>query len=455
MKRLALAVLAWSSFASGPALAQTQVTVAQNSNWVALVSPDSIKRDAENPDAIWADTRLASKAGFFLPTTQKGSRYAAVDMRIRVECDPLKVYEVDTVFRERSGSTVEEYYRGPSGGILTNVPPNSLLAVTAQYICRNAPPRPRKNETAAVPPPPPAREASQAQPAKPSPVRRSGTGFVVSASGHVLTNNHVTRDCSVVQLLSSDGQTADGRIIARDDRNDLALIHSSSNRWPTASFRASPIRSGEGVIALGYPLRGLLATDVNVSIGIVSAMAGLLNDTSQLQISAPVQPGNSGGPLLDNLGAVSGVVVAKLDAIAVAKVTGDIPQNISFAIKGEVAQSFLRASGVNPKLAAASSQKVPSTADVVEHGRTFTLLVECETVRPDPGSVQSTASSETRRAPTEPETVKVIGNAAWCAMETSPAVARCYHDSYLDCRNFLSSRWEIDCVPRSRVTASP
>ena len=60
---------------------------------------------------------------------------------------------------------------------------------------------------------------------------------------------------------------------------------------------------------------------------------GLLDDISQLQISAPIQPGNSGGPLLDEYGNVAGVVVAKLRALAVAKATGDIPQNVNFAVK--------------------------------------------------------------------------------------------------------------------------
>ena len=100
------------------------------------------------------------------------------------------------------------------------------------------------------------------------------------------------------------------------------------------------------VVAVGFPLPGLLASEANVTTGIVSALAGIGDDTRFLQMTVPVQPGNSGGPLLDLEGRVVGVVVGKLDAVKVASVTGDIPQNVNFAIKAGVLRSFLDASAV-------------------------------------------------------------------------------------------------------------
>ncbi len=102
------------------------------------------------------------------------------------------------------------------------------------------------------------------------------------------------------------------------------------------------------MVAVGFPLPGLLASEANVTTGTVSALAGIGNDTRFLQMTAPVQPGNSGGPLLDLEGRVVGVVVSKLDALKVASATGDIPQNVNFAIKAGVVRSFLDASGVAP-----------------------------------------------------------------------------------------------------------
>ena len=103
---------------------------------------------------------------------------------------------------------------------------------------------------------------------------------------------------------------------------------------PLGSFGLAPrFAKGEQIVIYGFPLAGALASTGNLATGIVSALAGLGDDTSKLQISAPIQPGNSGGPVLDQSGHVIGVVVSKLNAIKAASITGDIPQNVNFAIK--------------------------------------------------------------------------------------------------------------------------
>lgn len=205
----------------------------------------------------------------------------------------------------------------------------------------------------------------------------TGSGFVVSTSGHLLTNHHVANGCSNLKIRDSSKIKHDVTVVATDARNDLALLKTSTDTsLPAAIFRANDsVDVGENVVALGYPLAGMLASEVNVSFGYVSATAGLADDTSKLQISAPVQPGNSGGPLLDQAGNLIGVVVAKLDALKVAKAIGDIPQNINFAVKGEVAQVFLKAHKVKFKTATAT-KKLENT-DIASRGRAFTVLVEC------------------------------------------------------------------------------
>ena len=126
---------------------------------------------------------------------------------------------------------------------------------------------------------------------------------------------------------------------------------------------------------VGFPLHGLLASEANVTTGTISALAGLGNDTRFLQITAPVQPGNSGGPLLDQSGNIVGVVVSKLDTMRIAKATGDIPQNINFAINGTVARAFLDASGVEYETSASSTSM--GAADIGAAAKKFTLIVEC------------------------------------------------------------------------------
>ena len=112
-----------------------------------------------------------------------------------------------------------------------------------------------------------------------------------------------------------------------------------------------------------------------MTTGSLSSLSGIGGDTRLLQITAPVQPGNSGGPMLDSAGNLMGVVVSKLDAIKAAKLTGDIPQNVNFAINGNVLRSFLDANSVGYDTAS-SDKAIPTTA-IAEKAKGFTVLVEC------------------------------------------------------------------------------
>jgi S1-C subfamily serine protease len=130
------------------------------------------------------------------------------------------------------------------------------------------------------------------------------------------------------------------------------------------------------VVAIGYPFHGLLSSDFTVTTGIVSSLSGIMNDTRFLQISAAVQPGNSGGPLLDTSGAIAGMVAAKLNALKVARATGNIPENINFAIKTGALRDFLDNSVV-PYQTAVDAKAELKTADIARNARAFTLLISC------------------------------------------------------------------------------
>jgi len=207
--------------------------------------------------------------------------------------------------------------------------------------------------------------------------RSSGSAFAVTATGHLLTNNHVVKDCETLAVSAPGVAPARGRVIARDDRNDLALVQAPLATPTYAAFRTSPMRPGESIVALGFPLKGVLANEVNVSTGTVSALAGIANDTSKLQISAPIQPGNSGGPLLDSTASISGIVVEKLDALAMARSSGTIPEGIAFGIKSELAVLFLRSAGVEPRMAPLTLPRLDGV-EVAQRGRPMTYLLECE-----------------------------------------------------------------------------
>jgi S1-C subfamily serine protease len=179
------------------------------------------------------------------------------------------------------------------------------------------------------------------------PEESSGTGFVVSSDGVILTNSHVVRSCRSVNV-KIDGVEGPAMVSAQDRSNDLAIVRMQSNQiLRPLIFRNTAPRLAEPVAALGFPLPGVLAPTVGASTGTVSALAGIQGDARFLQISVPIQPGNSGGPLLDTKGAVVGVIVGKLNALRVANITGDIPQNVNFAIGLRTVQTFLESNGIS------------------------------------------------------------------------------------------------------------
>ena len=201
----------------------------------------------------------------------------------------------------------------------------------------------------------------------------TGTGFLVNRAGHVLTNHHVVADCARVRT-SLPGD--DAKIRAHDATNDLALLAvQATDGMRPASFRAQQVRLGEEVMAVGYPLHGLVGQGLNVTRGEVSALSGIGGDSRHLQITAPVQPGNSGGPLLDRAGRVAGVVIGTLDAIGVAAQTGNIPQNVNYAIRSGVARAFLDAHAVSYNTSAKDRER--PTEAIAEAARAHTVIIEC------------------------------------------------------------------------------
>jgi S1-C subfamily serine protease len=121
----------------------------------------------------------------------------------------------------------------------------------------------------------------------------------------------------------------------------------------------------------------ILAPTGNFTVGYISALAGLQNDTSKIQISAPIQPGNSGGPVIDQRGNVVAVIVSTASTPVMANISGTLPQNVNFAIKSEIAETFLSANGIIPdgKL---EMEKTFQPADLADRAKLTTVKVLCE-----------------------------------------------------------------------------
>lgn len=171
----------------------------------------------------------------------------------------------------------------------------------------------------------------------------SGTAFYV-APGVLVTAAHVVRGCREMRRI--DGLPLD--VIAADDDLDLAVLTAAeaSEDWLDMGTADLP-RLGEPVTALGYPYLGNLGQGLTVTGGNVSALKGIDGGEGEIMISAPVQPGNSGGPLLNAAGAVIGVVVARVDDLAILEETGTLPQNMNFAVPSPVLSRYLADAGVS------------------------------------------------------------------------------------------------------------
>jgi S1-C subfamily serine protease len=210
----------------------------------------------------------------------------------------------------------------------------------------------------------------------PAPVA-DGSGFVVSEDGHVLTNNHLAGNCSSVHVRLRDGTDQVVSVFAHDEINDLALLVLPTRPSSVASFRSGKaVRPGEPVVVVGFPLSQTLASGANVSTGSVAALAGIYDDSRFLQFSAPIQPGNSGGPVLDAGGNVIGIATATLDTVKTLRSTGGaLPQNLNFAIKNAVSITFMEKNGVAYHNATSTGSYAP--ADIAERAKTFTVYVQC------------------------------------------------------------------------------
>lgn len=203
----------------------------------------------------------------------------------------------------------------------------------------------------------------------------SGTGFFVSSNGHVVTNHHVIDGCTNVTVTAVGSQKVAAQIVTKDKTNDLAILKTSINPTTVPALRTELARVGEPIFVYGFPLSGILSTSGNFTIGAVTAVSGISDDTRAVQISAPVQPGNSGGPLVDKYGNVLGVIVSRISDSYVASKTNTIPQNVNFAIKSSITINFLASHGIAPNIDAKSRERSPEA--IADLTKFFTVRVTC------------------------------------------------------------------------------
>ena len=182
--------------------------------------------------------------------------------------------------------------------------------------------------------------------------------------------------CTEIRTRKHGAEVGSMRVVATNRADDLAALRSSKPTEHYLKLRVGiPVKSAEAVLVFGYPLSNSLASSGNTTLGNVTALAGLGDDSRYIQISAAVQPGSSGGPVLDNVGRLIGVVESKLDAVKVARNTGDIPQNVNFAIRASTLAHFLETNRIVYEVAS-SSATLPNT-QLAEQAEAASVQLEC------------------------------------------------------------------------------
>ena len=165
----------------------------------------------------------------------------------------------------------------------------------------------------------------------------SGTGFMFGSKDYVITNWHVIRGAKNIKVKFLNGEKINAEVILKDSKNDIAFLKlDRSPKLPASSLKvgdSSNVRMGDKVFTIGYPAHWVMGKNPKYTEGVVNALSGIKDDPTVFQISAQIQPGNSGGPIFDQSGNIIGIAQASLDPQLATESIGALPQNVNYAIK--------------------------------------------------------------------------------------------------------------------------
>ena len=194
----------------------------------------------------------------------------------------------------------------------------------------------------------------------------AGSGFIITPDGYIVTNYHVIEGANELTVRTTSGKTYTAKVAKLDSEHDLAVLKIPATGLPHVPIADSAgVKKGTSVLTGGFPQILVQGIEPKITDGIISSLAGIRDDASQFQISNPIQPGNSGGPLFTLDGNVVGIVSAKLSDRTMLREFNSIPQNVNFAVKSSHLLELLKGMRAvklpppNPK------RKFRTTEDVV------------------------------------------------------------------------------------------
>ena len=225
------------------------------------------------------------------------------------------------------------------------------------------------------------------QPVAEQPTRATGTGFLLGSSNYVITNYHVVKGFNSLQVNFLNGEKVKAKLRANDKANDVAVLELVNPPDLVTNSMvlgdSSSVEMGDRVFTIGYPVSGILGKNPKYAEGAISSTTGIADDPRMFQITVPIQPGNSGGPLLNKKGEVIGITTSSLDALKAFKIMGAIPQNVNFAVKSSFVKAVMQTIP-DSLLTTKSIVVVPSNPDdrvsgLIKQVKNNIVLVEAST----------------------------------------------------------------------------
>lgn len=216
-----------------------------------------------------------------------------------------------------------------------------------------------------------------------SPDKVAGTGFGTAwfvTRRELITCLHVVSEAKRITAINTDGRKCQVVCVAKDEANDLALLRVKEDGFVCGrplQINEMPPSSGNDVVAIGYPFADLLGQDPKITQGVISSLQGLMGDSSKLTFSASIQPGNSGGPLLNMKGWVVGVVASSLVDLSSGNDEIRRSQNVNFAIKGEAVRALLRRAHVKEP-EAIKPQVIKSATSIFRQSKDAIVFLQTE-----------------------------------------------------------------------------
>lgn len=172
----------------------------------------------------------------------------------------------------------------------------------------------------------------------------TGTGFFVGPDGHLVTSHHVVEGAKRILVDLADGTRLPATVVRVSPATDLALLKivRSTPRF-LGLGEANGAKPGDKVFTFGFPLADVLGSEPKFTDGAISSLSGIGNEAAFAQISVPIQPGNSGGPLVNERGELVGVIAAAAAVRPFMEAAGTLPQNVNWAVRAEYVAPLIRA----------------------------------------------------------------------------------------------------------------